>query len=292
MSKKTIVITGCSSGFGRATALGLAQRNWHVFGTVRKEADRANLLTEATGQGCQENITLLLCDITDEDQVKELAQQVEQHLREGASAGEEPHLDALLNNAGTAVGGPLELLPLDELRAQFEINVFAHVNVIQAFLPLLKAIWGSTIINVSSVSGRVATPIMGAYAASKFALEAISDALRVELAHFGVRVVIIEPTSSPTNIWETSLQRALPWLGRQREGPYGRLLAVTEKVARRSSKVGFPVQRFVDTVVRILDNRDPRPRYPVPASAARDIFVRGLLPDRVWDFMLRRALKW
>src|SRR5437660_420728 len=204
MSKKTIVITGCSSGFGRISALELAKRGWHVFATVRKEADQADLLAEAATLGCKENLTPLLGDITQTEQVAALTQTVKEQL----ATMQTNSLDALLNNAGTASGGPIELVSLDDMRALFEINVIAHVAVIQHFLPLLKEARG-TIINVSSVSGRIATPVTGVYSASKFALEAISDALRVELAPFGVRVVLIEPSSSPTNIWKTSIQRAL-----------------------------------------------------------------------------------
>jgi NAD(P)-dependent dehydrogenase (short-subunit alcohol dehydrogenase family) len=293
MSRKSIVVTGGSSGFGRITALELARRGWRVFVTVRQEAHRTELLSEAATSGYKDNLVPLLCDITHPEQVAELARSVEASLRDDPTIRDEdtPGLDALLNNAGTAYGGPLELLPIEDLRAQLELNVVAQVSVTQALLPLLKAA-GGTIINVSSVSGRVATPIVGAYAASKFALEAISDALRVELAPFGVRVVIIEPDSSPTGIWKTSMQRALPWLDAQRSGPYGRLLHVSEKMVLRSSNVGFPAQLFADTVVKILSSPHPRARYPIPASAARNILLRHFIPDRLWDVLIRRMLRW
>jgi len=183
------------------------------------------------------------------------------------------------------------LLPIADFRAQMELNVTAHLAVTQAFLPMLKAARG-TIINVSSVGGRIATPITGAYAASKFALEGLSDTLRVELAHFGVRVVVIEPASSPTNIWNTSLERSL-WLTQQREGDYARLIDLSEKVARVSSSKGFPAQLFANTVVRILKSSHPRARYPIPAlDAGLAILLRRLLPDALWDRLLRRILKW
>ncbi|HZO75901.1 MAG TPA: SDR family NAD(P)-dependent oxidoreductase [Ktedonobacteraceae bacterium] len=284
MSKKTIVITGCSSGFGRVSALELAKRGWHVFATVRKEADQADLLTEAATLGCKENLTPLLCDITQTEQVAALAQAVKEQLPTNS-------LDALLNNAGTATGGPIELVSLDDMRALFEINIIAHVDVIQHFLPLLKEARG-TIINVSSVSGRIATPVTGVYAASKFALEAISDALRVELAPFGVRVVLIEPSSSPTNIWQTSIQRALQQMEPHRNGPYGPLLHLAERSAARSSKQGFPPQLFADTLVRILDSRQPRPRYIVPRNAIIAVLMRRFLPDTLWDRLVRRTMKW
>lgn len=293
MHKKSIVITGCSSGFGRVTALDLAKRGWHVFATVRKEEDRTSLLEEAETQGFQHNLTSLLCDITQAEQVATLKQQVEELLHDEATDAEtaKPHLDALLNNAGTAFGGPIELLPLADLRAQLEINVIAHVGVIQAFLPLLKAGKG-TIINVSSVGGRISMPVMGAYSISKFALEAMSDALRIEIAPFGVHVAIIEPTSSPTTIWETSMHRAQSYLDGQREGPYQHLLTITEKVAKRSASIGFPPQLFAKKVHEILESDQPRPRYPLPFSASFFLFMRHMLPDGVWDRLVRRTLKW
>lgn len=289
MNRKTIVITGCSSGFGRITALTLAGRGWHVFGTVRKETDRAKLLEEARGQGCQENLTLLLCDITHNDQVEQLVAQIKEHLR--SEEGHGPGLDALMNNAGTAYGGPIELLPLDDLRAQFEINLFAQVAVTQALLPLLKEARG-IVIMVSSVGGRIATPMTGAYNASKAALESISDALRIELVPFGVRVVLVEPISSPTSIWNTSMDRALQYIGPHREGPYERLFAVAERIARRASKQGFPPQVFADTIIRILESEKPRARYAVPWYAAIPMLLYRFLPDGLWDYLTRRSLKW
>ncbi len=294
MTGKAIVITGCSSGFGRCTALELAERGWRVFATVRKDADRESLLAEAARRNCRENLTLLLCDITCNDEIISLAQEVEALLRSasGESENSEPRLEALLNNAGSAYGGPVELMPMEHIRAQFELNVFAQVAVIKAFLPLLKAGHG-TIINVSSISGRISVPITGVYSASKFALEALSDALRIELAPFGVHVVLIEPASSPTSIWKTSMQRSMETLvGHKDDGPYMRLLQMAEKSVEQSSKTGFPIQKFADTVVRILASRRPHARYGVPASANILMLARRLLPDALWDRLIHLALKW
>jgi NAD(P)-dependent dehydrogenase (short-subunit alcohol dehydrogenase family) len=282
----TIVITGCSSGFGRVTALHLAQRGWQVFATVRREDDRTELLAAAREAGIAAHLTPLLCDITDAAQVADLAAQVH---------ATTPRLSALLNNAGTAFAGPLELISLDDLRAQFEVNTIAHLGVTQALLPLLKEASG-TIINVSSVNGRISLPALGPYGASKFALEALSDSLRIELAPFGVRVVVIEPSSSPTHIWYTSMERARARLEQYRGqgSPYERLLTVMEKSAGRlaAGRGGFPPQRFADTVERILTSRRPRARYVIPASMARSIRLRSWLPDRVWDSLVRRNLHW
>lgn len=290
MTRKTIVITGSSSGFGRSTALELARRGWHVFATVRKEADRESLLAEAVN--FQDHLTPLLCDITHEDEVAALVQQVETRLGALTSEHDVPHLDALLNNAGSAYGGPIELMPMDDIRAQFELNFFAQVAVTRAFLPLLKA-GHATIIYVSSISGRISIPVTGVYSSSKFALEGLCDALRIELAPFGIHVVLIEPASSPTSIWKTSLQRSMDSLAEHKEsGPYMRLLQMAEKSANQASRTGFPIQKFADTVVRILSTSHPRSRYGVPSSATALMLLRRLLPDALWDWLIRRAIKW
>jgi len=283
-SSKTIVITGCSTGFGRVTALHLARQGWHVFATVRKHSDRESLLAEAAAQGAAERLTPVICDITQAEDVRNLAQIV---------AAETPQLNALLNNAGTAYPGPLELLPLDDLRAQFELNVIAQMGVTQALLPLLKAGRG-TIINVSSIGGRIASVINGPYCASKFALEALSDTLRLEVAPFGVRVVVIEPGASPTAIWETGRKRGLAGLARHEggAGDYAPLVAAVEKFYVRSATHGFPPERFAETVLEILNTPRPRARYTLPRRVAWMIRLRHLAPDGLWDWGLRQMLKW
>ena len=291
IARKAIVITGCSSGFGRATALELAKLNWHVFATVRKTSDQEELLAEARTLGCENNITPLLCDITSAEQVESLRAQVTDALRTEQDTTEVPYLHALMNNAGTAFAGPVELISLDDLRNQFEVNVIAQLGVTQALLPMLKAAQG-TIINVSSISGRISTPITGAYNASKHALESLSESLRIELAPFGVRVVLLEPASSPTNIWETSLKRAMAALGEHRAGPYASMFNMAEKVARRSSRVGFAPEVLARTVVKILNSNHPRARYPIPFSASVMIRARLLMPDALWDWLVRRTMRW
>ena len=283
-SSKTIVITGCSTGFGRVTALHLARQGWHVFATVRQHGDRESLLAEAAAQGAAERLTPVICDITRAEEVRNLAQMV---------TAATPQLDALLNNAGTAYPGPLELIPLDDLRAQLELNVVAQMGVTQALLPLLKAGRGM-IVNVSSIGGRIASVINGPYCASKFALEALSDTLRLEVAPFGVRVVVIEPGASPTAIWETGRKRGLAGLARQEggAGDYAPLVAAAEKYYARSAARGFPPQRFADTVLQILAHPSPRARYPLPRRVAWAALLRHLAPDWLWDWGVRRVFKW
>ncbi len=268
----------------------LAQRGRRVFATVRKESDRESLLKEwgelRELRGLKEigELAVLLCDITDEKQVAELGRAV---------TADTSTLDALVNNAGTAYASPLELIPISELRKQFEINVLAQLAVTQSVLPLIKAAKG-TILNVSSISGRMTNPITGPYSASKFALEALSDALRVELVPFGVKVVVIEPGSSPTTIWQTGKERALGALAEHGldASAYQPLIDGAMKYIARVEATGFPPQLFADTVERILNTRHPRARYPIPAYLGWLILLRRLTPDWAWDRLVRRTLRW
>jgi NAD(P)-dependent dehydrogenase (short-subunit alcohol dehydrogenase family) len=282
MSQKTIVITGSSTGFGRVTAFFLAERGWRVLATVRQEAHRAELLAEAATKGLQDKLIPVICDIMRVEDVARLAQ---------VAAELGPGLDALVNNAGTAIAGPLELLPLDDVRAQLEINLLAQLAVTQALLPLLKAARG-TIINVSSVGGRVTFPMHGPYHMSKFALEAMSDVLRIELAHFGVKVVIVAPGASPTAIWDTALRRAHDSPMFSDLGEYATLAEAIELRAKRSAAGGFPPELFSRTVWDILNSRRPASIYFVPRSAGLFIAARRLLPDRLWEWAVRRILRW
>lgn len=290
--QKSILITGCSSGFGRATALRFCELGWRVFATVRKPADGESLLDEAAVMSAQGGVAqgmplpeIILCDVTKEEDVRALGQAV---------AATTPHLHALVNNAGSGYPLPLELLPIADLRAQLELNVIGQIAVTQAVLPLIRAAKG-TIINVSSQGGKVAFPITGAYHASKFALEGLSDSLRVELAHFGVKVVVIQPGSSPTPIWETSRQRAFDNLRQQGKdvGVYEPLINAVLRAFKSLAQNGFPPGEFAALVEHILTTRLPvRARYALPMRTAVTIFVRGLLPDEVWDWVVRRGLGW
>ncbi len=175
---KTVLITGASTGIGEACALWLQDRGYRVFAGVRKSTD-----AEALQQKSKGHLTPVLLDVADEASIREAVQFV---------LTQEPKLEGLVNNAGIAVAGPLEFVPLQELRRVLEVNVVGQVAVTQAFLPLLREARGRVVL-MSSISGRVAAPLMGPYAASKFALEAIGDALRRELAPWGIEVSIIEP---------------------------------------------------------------------------------------------------
>lgn len=281
-AEKTILVTGASSGFGRATVRHLLMNGWRVFATVRSDDDREGLGAMADELVATSRLHVLRCDVTNANDVRELG---------AAVAAQTDRLGALLNNAGTAWAAPLELLHIADLRAQLEVNTVAPVAVTQAVLPLLKAA-GGVVINVSSVSGRLAFPVLGPYCASKFALEAISDAWRVELAPFGVRVVLIEPASSSTRIWDTSEGRMRDVLAAHAGGPYARLFAAFTGVVQQGRTAGFSPQAFAVLVARILSARQPQTRYTIPRGVAVQLALSRVLPDRVLDGFIRRTLNW
>lgn len=284
MNNKTILITGCSTGFGRVTTLYLLKHGWRVLATVRKEEDKQSLLKDASEQSSSDQLSVFLCDVTNDDQVKALGKGV---------ADSVPQLDALLNNAGTSYPMPIELLPLSQLRAQLEINVVAQVAVTQAVMPLIRKAKG-TIINVTSVSGKISYPNLGAYAASKFALEAISDALRVEVAPFGVKVVVVEPGASATPIWKTAKERAYQEMKQQGIdlGDYKPLVKAVTKMTVAMERDGFPVEDFAKLIESILNQKNPRARYTLPFLLGWKLWMRQLAPDWVVDRIVRSGLKW
>jgi NAD(P)-dependent dehydrogenase (short-subunit alcohol dehydrogenase family) len=267
---KGVLVTGASSGIGAAIARELATRGFRVFGTVRREGDRAGL--EEAGA------VPVLMDVTDRASIARARDEVTRALDGAPLAG-------LVNNAGVPAAGPLELLPLDQLRRVLEVNLVGVVAVTQAFLPLLKAA-GGRIVNISSVSGRQALPFMGPYAASKFALEAASDSLRRELLPFGVDVIVVEPGSVQSRIWEKIEGIDLsPYRGTS----YERVLDRFRSLALRSGERGLPAVRVARAVARALTARRPPTRILVVESPLAHRLVQWL-PDRLMDWLVERAL--
>src|SRR4051812_45067606 len=263
---RTALVTGASTGIGRATALELARRGWAVLAGMRRPAE--------LGPG----ITPVRLDVTS--------------LEEVAALRGRP-LDALVNNAGIAVTGPLEYLPLDELREQLEVNTVGQLAVTQACLPALRAARGR-IVNVSSISGRVAFPTYGPYAASKFALEALSDSLRRELRGSGVDIVVVEPGGVVTPIWERGLSRAdALWeaMPADAHARYGRLYAVMRAQSEKLARDGEPAEALAAVLADVLEARRPRVRYVFGRGARVEAALARVLPDRAFDALLALALR-
>jgi len=248
----------------------LARQGFGVFGTVRRAEDAAAV----TAYGA----TPVLMDVTDAASIAAARSQVERALSPGSLAG-------LVNNAGIAGAGPLELIPLEEFRRVLEVNLIGVLAVTQAFLPLLKAARGR-IVNVSSVSGRGALPFMGPYAASKFALEGMSDSLRRELLPFGVDVIVVEPGSIRSRIWDKV--EALD-LTRYRGTPYEPVLDRFRDFALRSGERGLPPERVATVVARVLTARRPPARVLVVESRLGQKLTEWL-PDRWLDWLVKRRV--
>jgi NAD(P)-dependent dehydrogenase (short-subunit alcohol dehydrogenase family) len=277
MERGTVVVTGASTGIGEATALHLKELGFKPLAGVRKEEDAERL----RGQGLQP----LKLDVTDKVSIAAARAETEQ-----ASGG---RLAGLVNNAGVALSAPLEYIPIDRLRQQLEINLIGQVAVTQAFLPHLRAAHGR-IVNVSSIGGRVALPMLGPYAASKFALEAVSDSLRRELRHLGVTVVVVEPGGVKTPIWQKGTAAAdemLEEIPPQAQELYGGLVeAVRAESAKIDRERGMPPRAVAEVIGKALTARRPRTRYLVGRDAKLRATVAKWLPDRAMDGLIGRAL--
>jgi NAD(P)-dependent dehydrogenase (short-subunit alcohol dehydrogenase family) len=262
------VITGAGSGIGAATVVRLDRAGWRVFAGVHEPND-----TEILDRQTSDQVTVAPLDVTNATSVKEFAGLVDLEL--GADG-----LHALVDNAGKGVAGPLETLPIESLREQFEVNVVGQVAVTQQFLPMLRRIHGSRVVFVGSVGGLVAVGFAGAYHASKYALEAIGDAWRQELAPDGVQVAIVEPGPLSTPFWSKAAKSldALPANDRYRD----RVAALRGRLERMSKESSGPDQA-VELIVHAVTAARPRTRYAGGVATSVVPKVRGLVPDRLFD---------
>ncbi len=286
------LITGASTGIGRATALRLTGKGWTVLAGVRDQSAGERLVEESGANG---RVIPLALEVTDAAQIAQAAARVEEEVaRPGASP--RGGLDALVNNAGIGVGGPLELISLEDLRRQFEVNVFAQVAVTQAMLPALRRAGtprgtGGRIVFVSSIGGRVAMAFTAPYAASKHAIEALGDALRVELRSSGVQVALVEPGSVATPIWDKGRAQAERMsVPPELQSEYGHVAAAMDKVLQDTARRGVAPERVAETIERALSARRMRARYVVGTDAKAMLLVKRLLPDLLFDRVARRAL--
>jgi len=282
------LITGASTGIGRATALRLLASGWTVMAGVRGQEAGERLLEEASAPARLIPISL---EVTDSAQIAQAAarvQEIEAHPPDGSAS--QSGLDALVNNAGIGVGGPLELIAPEDMRRQFDVNVHGQVAVTQAMLPALRRARGR-IVFISSVGGRVATAFTAPYAASKHAIEAIGDALRVELRSSGIQVALIEPGSVATPIWDKAGAEAERLsIPPELQGPYGRIPEAMDKVLQDTARRGVAPEVVAATIERALTARRMRARYVVGRDARAMILLKGVLPDHTFDRLIRRAL--
>jgi NAD(P)-dependent dehydrogenase (short-subunit alcohol dehydrogenase family) len=278
--KGAVVITGASTGIGEACALHLDKLGYRVFAGIRKADDGESLRQRASSR-----LFPIRLDVTDETEIAHAAGRITEALGEQRLAG-------LINNAGIVVGGMLEYLPLDALRRQLEVNVIGAVAVTQAFLPSLRKGRGR-IVNIGSVSGLLSTPYAGAYCASKFALEALTDSLRMELRPWKMAVAIIEPGFIQTPIVRKSVEAAealRAQLPAQALQLYERHMRAVTEATQREAAQATPRAAVVKAVVHALSARRPRTRYVVGAHSGWQIHLARALPDRWRDALITRTL--
>jgi len=271
-----ILITGASSGIGAACARYLDGMGFTVWAGVRRAEDG-----EALARSTSARLRVLLLDVTDPDSITAASRTLTEALPEAGLAG-------LVNNAGISVAGPLELLPLAEVRTQFEVNVIGALAVTQAVLPLLRRARGR-IVNISSIAGLAATPFLGAYCGSKFALEAMSDALRLELAPWGIAVTLVEPGAIQSQIWQRATMSATRTLGGvapESLALYAHPLSRMQDVMAAASARAIPAEAVARVVARALTASSPRARYLVGKDARLRAALKWLLPDRAQDQLL------
>jgi NAD(P)-dependent dehydrogenase (short-subunit alcohol dehydrogenase family) len=281
MEPGVVLITGASTGIGEATAHHLSQRGHEVFAGVRRPEDQERLVSRSGGR-----ITPLSLDVTDADEIEVAAKTI------SAAVGERG-LTGLVNNAGIALGGPTEYTSLDEWRLQFEVNVFGHIEVTRQMLPLIRNATGR-IVFVGSIGGRFSSPFLAPYNASKFALEAIADSLRIELLAAGIHVALIEPGAVKTAIWEKGrgttdeLEQNLSPAALER---YWNVLQRARRILDFLERHGIPPEKVAKAIEHALTSSRPRARYVVGNDARMQALAARFLPDRVRDALARRVLK-
>lgn len=270
MTKRTVLITGCSSGIGAATAARLVASGWDVWATAR----RPETLTALADAGCRP----LALDVTDEDSITAAVATV--HEVSG-------RIDGLVNNAGYSQSGALESLDVDDIRRQFETNVFGLLRLTQLVLPTMRAQRSGRIVNIGSMGGKLTFPGGGAYHASKYAVEALSDALRFEVAGFGIKVVLIEPGLITTS-FDAAVAAGMP----TGAGPYADFnaavqAATTEAYDGPMARFGGPPETVAAAIEKALTKARPKPRVTVTISAPAAMAARKVLGDRGWDLAMR-----
>jgi short-subunit dehydrogenase len=276
MESLTILITGATSGIGRYTALHLGAKGHRVIATGRNEAALAQLRDEA--KGAVQTVTL---DVTDRESIARAKSAVD-------ALTNNRGLDVLVNNAGYGVLGPTALITDEDMRAQYETNVFGLMAVTRAFLPQMMARGSGRIVNVSSVGGRITLPLFGVYNSTKYAVESLSDGLRMELAPFGVKVSLIEPGYIATNFTDRSMHEFSKY--QTPDSPYAPVLDRADELQRAVGKTAVGPGAVARAIERASTSRWPSARYVAPGYNVMGIVMMRLLPTRWVDFVLGRLV--
>jgi NAD(P)-dependent dehydrogenase (short-subunit alcohol dehydrogenase family) len=276
-----IVVTGASTGIGRACALHFDRIGFRVFAGVRRDEDAERLRADGS-----ERLTPVMIDVTDSASIRQAADRV------AAELGEQP-LKGLVNNAGIAVSGPVEYLPIEEVRKQLEVNFIGQVAVTQAFLPMLRRSRGR-VVNIGSVGGEVALPFLSPYAASKHAIEGFSDSLRREVGSLGVHVSVVRPGAIQSEIWErgnAAADEVLAKVPPEALDVYGDAVRGARAAANQRAQEAIPAQEVADVVEHAITSDRPKTRYVVGRTGKAMVALERWLPDRVFDRLVARAMR-
>ena len=276
-----ILVTGASTGIGYSAVEHLIRSGYGVFGSVRKQEDASRLQSDFG-----DNFIPLIFDVTDEQAVLDSVETVKSKMGPG------DRLISIVNNSGIALGGPIQFLPTDVYRKQFEVNLFGVVNVTRSYLKLLGAERGAShrgrVVMISSVSGKRSYPFVSPYTASKHALEAFSDSLRREMMLYGVKVVIIEPGPIKTPIWDkTPSVEDNPFLGTDYESSLRKFYG---QMVTKGKHEGLPVDRVGKLIEKVITIKNPKTRYVITGRKWLDFILPGILPDRMLDKLFAKFL--
>ncbi|RMH43546.1 MAG: SDR family oxidoreductase [Deltaproteobacteria bacterium] len=276
-NRPTVLITGATSGIGRATALRLARTGFRVFATGRNAEALAALEREADGGP----LTAFRLDVTDPESVAAAVRTVD-----AATGGY--GLDALVNNAGYGTAGPAELCTDDDIRAQYEVNLFGALRVTRAFLPKMRERGAGRVVNVSSIGGRITFPLFGVYNSTKYALESLTDALRMELHPFGVRFVLVEPGVIATGFADRSMHEVAKY--RSADSPYAPVTDRADELRAKTDRTAVGPEVIARTIERALRARRPRARYVAPFRYRVALALIAITPTWLYDWAMRRAV--
>ncbi|WP_202080405.1 SDR family oxidoreductase [Caldalkalibacillus salinus] len=265
-----ILITGTSSGFGLVTAIALAKQGYTVIATMRSLQRKDKLVTQAEEEGVLHRLILKELDVTNETEVHQVVQDI--HSTVGG-------IDVLINNAGTAIGGFIEEVSMEKWRAQFETNFFGLVALTRQVIPLMRKQGKGKIINMSSISGRIAFPALAPYASSKFAVEAFSESLRLELKPFSIDVVLIEPGAYQTDIWDKGMA-SIQDQEKEETSPYAVGMANMMKQMQKNAISSTPVDEVVALIVKVISHPNPKLRYMIGKGVKRNVLLKHFLPWR------------
>jgi NAD(P)-dependent dehydrogenase (short-subunit alcohol dehydrogenase family) len=276
-----VVVTGASTGIGRATALYLDKKGYRVFAGVRKQADAKSLAEEGS-----DNLTPITIDVTKERSIKAAKDKVSRAVGKNGLAG-------LVNNAGVGDGGPVETMDLDVLRNVLEVNLVGQVAVTQAFLPQIRKVPG-TIVFIASIGGRIASPFMSPYNTSKFAVEALGESLRQEVAPWGIDVAVVEPGSIDTPIWKKGAETIEDQFAKMPPNTkrlYGKQLKRMDEVLTETANRGIAPEKVAKVIHTAISSENPKHRYLVGRDAKIAARLKGTLPDRTFKKLIDRQVK-